>query len=159
MGSEMCIRDSSRTRVPQSIFDKCRKISPKYIFSNDEFYDPVLHYTGWNPVTRLNNGIHVWEKPDISPLLEMRPRRVLPRYQRMMWGTLPIGALGLGLLTLLGLALTQNLISSNSNPFSRERTEAKDYSASAKMVLLTRSMPLIVAVSYTHLTLPTILLV
>jgi len=123
------------------------KFHLKYIFSNDEFYDPVLHYTGWNPVTRLNNGINVWEKPDISPLPEVRQRRYLPRYQRLMWGTLPIGALGLGLLTLLGLALTQNLISSNSHPFSRERTEEKDYSASAKVVLLTRSMPIIVALA------------
>ena len=31
------------------------KFHLKYIFSNDEFYDPILHYTGWNPVTRLNN--------------------------------------------------------------------------------------------------------
>jgi len=119
----------------------------KYIFSNDEFYDPVLHYTGWNPVTRLNNGINVWEKPDISPLPEVRPRRDLPRYQRLMWGTLPIGALGLGLLTLLGLALTQNLISSNSHPFLRGRPEANDYSASTRIVLVTRSIPLIVALA------------
>jgi len=123
------------------------KFHLKYIFSNDEFYDPVLHYTGWNPVTRLNNGINVWEKPDISPLPEVRPRRDLPRYQRLMWGTLPIGALGLGLLTLLGLALTQNLISSNSHPFVRERTEANDYSASTRMVLVTRTIPLIVSLA------------
>ena len=66
------------------------KFHLKYIFSNDEFYDPVLHYTGWNPVTRLNNGINVWEKPDISPLSDVRPRRDLPHYQKLMWGTLPI---------------------------------------------------------------------
>ena len=123
------------------------KFHLKYIFSNDEFYDPVLHYTGWNPVTRLNNGINVWEKPDISPLPEMRPRRDLPRYQRLMWGTLPIGALGLGLLTLLGLALTQNLISSNSRPFLRERTEANGHYASTRMILITRSMPLMLALA------------
>lgn len=92
----------------------------KYVFSNDEFYDPVLHYTGWNQVTRLNNGIRVWEKPDISPLPAVRPRRDLPRYQKLMWGTLPIGSLSLGLLTLIGLALRQELISSESTPFLPE---------------------------------------
>ncbi|WP_233349991.1 hypothetical protein [Litorimonas cladophorae] len=95
------------------------KFHLKYVFSNDEFYDPVLHYTGWNPVTRLNNGIRVWEKPDISPLPIVRPRRDLPRYQKLMWGILPIGSLILGLLTLIGLALRQQLISSESRPFLR----------------------------------------
>jgi len=94
------------------------KFHLKYIFSNDEFYDPLLHYSGWNPVTRLNNGIRVWEKPDISPLPSQRLKRELPRYQRIMWGTLPISALALGCLALLFLALTQNLISSPSKPFS-----------------------------------------
>lgn len=91
----------------------------KYVFSNDEFYDPILHYTGWNQVTRLNNGIRVWEKPDISPLPDVRPRRDLPRYQKIMWGTLPIGSLILGLLTLIGLGLRQQLISSEATPFLR----------------------------------------
>ena len=93
------------------------KFHLKYIFSNDEFYDPVLHYTGWNQVTRLNNGIRVWEKPDISPLPTTRPRRDLPAYQKLMWGTLPIGSLMLGFLTLIGLALRQKLISGGSSPF------------------------------------------
>ncbi len=94
----------------------------KYVFSNDEFYDPVLHYTGWNPVTRLTNGVRVWEKPDISPLPSVRPRRNLPRYQRLMWGILPIGALILGCLTLIGLALKQQLISSSASPFLHDET-------------------------------------
>jgi hypothetical protein len=96
------------------------KFHLKYIFSNDEFYDPVLHYTGWNQVTRLNNGIRVWEKPDISPLPAIRPRRDLPHYQKLMWGILPIGSLILGLLTLISLALRQQLISSKSKPFLRK---------------------------------------
>ena len=95
------------------------KFHLKYVFSNDEFYDPVLHYTGWNQVTRLNNGIRVWEKPDISPLPAVRSRRDLPHYQKIMWGTLPIGSLILGFLTLIGLALRQQLISSESTPFLR----------------------------------------
>ena len=93
------------------------KFHLKYVFSNDEFYTPALHYSGWNPVTRLGNGILVWEKPDISPLPTIRPKRDLPLYQKRMWGTLPIGALTLGFLTLLGLALTQRLISAPSTPF------------------------------------------
>lgn len=120
------------------------KFHLKYVFSNDEFYAPALHYTGWNPVTRLNNGVMVWEKPDISPLPDVRPRRDLPRYQKLMWGTLPIGALGLGLLALLGLALTQKLISSPSSPFMNPKN-AGDKTPLALplwLVLTTRFLPI-----------------
>ena len=120
------------------------KFHLKYVFSNDEFYAPALHYTGWNPVTRLNNGVMVWEKPDISPLPDVRPRRDLPRYQKLMWGTLPIGALGLGLLALLGLALTQKLISSPSRPFMSPKN-AGDKTPLALplwLVLTTRFLPI-----------------
>ena len=121
------------------------KFHLKYVFSNDEFYDPVLHYTGWNPVTRLNNGIRVWEKPDISPLPQIRPRRDLPRYQILMWGTLPIGALALGLLTLFGLALSQKLISSKSSSFAQEPKSAEAYCPTGRLVFATRLLPVVIA--------------
>jgi len=103
------------------------KFHLKYIFSNDEFYDPALHYTGWNPVTRLNNGIRVWEKPDI------------------MWGTLPIGALTLGFLTLFGLGLRQNLISSPAHPFMKNQHKQKAFTTSKKLILAARCVPILVS--------------
>lgn len=144
----------------------------KFVFSNDEFYDPVLHYTGWNQVTRLNNGIRVWEKPGISRLPNVRPRREIPRYQKLMWGILPIGSLILGLLTLISLALRQQLISSESRPFRRntpspfltlrvpqpsstltvdiitQSTPApKRWTPSKTMIWLVRALPLCVAIA------------
>lgn len=121
------------------------KFHLKYVFSNDEFYDPVLHYTGWNPITRLNNGIRVWEKPDISPLPDIRPRRDLPRYQKIMWGTLPIGALTLGFLTLIGLALRQKLISAPVQPVHNKAPSAHEDQVPARLIALTRIVPLILA--------------
>jgi hypothetical protein len=35
------------------------KYNLKFIFSNDEFYDPLLHFYGWHRLDRLNNGIRV----------------------------------------------------------------------------------------------------
>ena len=120
------------------------KFHLKYIFSNDEFYDPVLHYTGWNPVTRLSNGIRVWEKPDISQIPDVRPRRELPAYQKLMWGTLPIGALGLGFFSLFWLGLTQNLISAASRPFMEDRRDVTTLLASTlQLIKLTRFVPLV----------------
>ena len=121
------------------------KFHLKYVFSNDEFYTPALHYNGWNPVTRLNNGILVWEKPDISPLPNVRPRRELPRYQKLMWGILPIGALFLGLLTLFGLALCQRLISSKSNPFMQETLPKGPYAPFKAYIIATRLLPVAIA--------------
>jgi len=120
------------------------KFHLKYVFSNDEFYDPVLHYSGWNPVTRLNNGIRVWEKPDISPLPDVRPRRDLPRYQKLMWGVLPISALTIGMLALLTLALTQKLISSPVRSFSVTDKTNNSFVPAGMLLHATRSIPLII---------------
>lgn len=82
----------------------------KFVFSNDEFYDPLLHYTGWNPVTRLRNNVVVWEKPDISPLPTEQARRTLPRYQVLMWGLIPMTALALAALLMMFLAVRGRLL-------------------------------------------------
>jgi len=93
------------------------KFHLKFIFSNDEYYDPLLHYTGWNKVTRLGNGIMVWEKQNISPLPDIRARRTMPRYQVLMWGIVPISALALVGITLIILTVTGQLISAKRQGF------------------------------------------
>ena len=65
------------------------KYNLKFVFSNDAFYDPLLYFSGWHRVNRLENGIVVWEREDIPPLPERLPRKSLPIYQRAMWGVLP----------------------------------------------------------------------
>ncbi len=73
----------------------------KYIFSNDEFYDPLLFFNGWNRLNRLQNGIVVWEKPDVTPLPQYLARRLVSTSYAVMWGILPPTALLLGFLILL----------------------------------------------------------
>ena len=72
----------------------------KYIFSNDEFYDPILHFSGWNRITRLNNGIVVWEKPNISPIVFPTPRNVISFEHSFAWALIPPIFLTLTMLTL-----------------------------------------------------------
>lgn len=65
------------------------KYNLKFIFSNDGFYDPLLYFSGWQRLNRLENGIVVWEREGIPPLPERLPRKVLPVWQRLIWGVLP----------------------------------------------------------------------
>ncbi len=65
----------------------------KYIFGNDAFYDPLLHFYGWQRVGALDNGIVVWERADVPPLPTAIPQVDYPDWQRIMWGTLPFGSL------------------------------------------------------------------
>lgn len=65
----------------------------KYVFSNDEFYDPLLFFTGWTRLNRLQNGITVWERGDVTALEPVQPRRQIPPGHMLAWGTLPPAAL------------------------------------------------------------------
>ena len=74
----------------------------KFIFSNDKFYDPVLYFTGWERVQRLENGIMIWQKHDVPPLPSYLPKKDIPTYQKIMWGILPVSAFFL-MITLISI--------------------------------------------------------
>ncbi len=76
------------------------KYNLKFTFSNDQFYDPLLYFSGWHRLEQLQNGIVVWEKQDVPPLPDVLPRKEIPLYQRTMWGVLPIFALVTGVLAM-----------------------------------------------------------
>ena len=80
----------------------------KFVFYNDEFYDPLLHFTGWTRLNRLANGVTVWEKPDVAPLPSVPPRREIPALHMLMWGTLPPVALLLAAAIFAVSALRRN---------------------------------------------------
>ena len=121
------------------------KFHLKYIFSNDEYYDPLLHYTGWNPVTRLQNGVVVWEKANIPPLPDVRAKRKLDRYQVLMWGTLPITAVGLSVFALLWLAVRGRLISRREEGYLKVR-EYDSFAVPKWALLVLRIMPVFIIV-------------
>ncbi len=75
------------------ILSNPQRYNLKYIFSNDAFYDPVLHFYGWHRLGALDNGIIVWERADVPPLPNAIPQVDYPDWQRLMWGILPVGSL------------------------------------------------------------------
>ncbi len=82
----------------RDILAKAKKHNLKYIFSNDRFYDPVLQFHGWDKLPGLENGINIWERPNIPKLDRLEATPSLPRYQRLMWGALPLSSIFLCLL-------------------------------------------------------------
>ncbi len=94
----------------QQFLEVPEKYHLKFVFSNDSFYDPLLHFLGWQEVGPLENGVVVWEKNDIAPLPAVLPVREVPVWQRLMWGLIPpaaimaaVGVLGWSLLGRPGL--------------------------------------------------------
>ena len=73
----------------QQFLENADRYHLKFVFSNDAFYDPILHFSGWTRLNQLSNGVTVWERPDVSPLPIIQPRRSLPVVQAQMWGTIP----------------------------------------------------------------------
>lgn len=73
------------------------KYSLKYVFSNDRYYDPLLYYNGWSRTIRLENGIMVWEKGNISTIRPLQPRELSPLL-KMAWGIFPVGSLGVAVI-------------------------------------------------------------
>ncbi len=87
------------------------KYNLKYVFSNDQFYDPLLFFSGWHRVNRLENGVVVWEREDIPPLPETLPRKEIPSIQRVMWGVIPLTSIAFALTVLIGYSIRSQLLS------------------------------------------------
>lgn len=68
------------------------KYNLKYVFSNDRYYDPLLYYSGWNRTIRLENGIMVWEKGNISTIQPVQPKVLHPLLKKA-WGIFPLSSL------------------------------------------------------------------
>lgn len=73
----------------------------KYVFVNDDFYEPLLYFAGWHRLGILENDVQVWERADVPPLPAAIPVQVYPAWQRLMWGTLPVGSLFVASFTFL----------------------------------------------------------
>jgi hypothetical protein len=65
------------------------KYNFKYIFSNDNFYDPILYFCGWQRLKQLENGIQVWEKLNIPPISSILPKEDISTWQKVLWGIIP----------------------------------------------------------------------
>ena len=74
----------------------------KWVFVKDPYYDPLLSFAGWRRVDDLEDKtIAVWSKEGVPPATPVNAPQMPPRWQGILWGTLPIGSSILALLIVL----------------------------------------------------------
>jgi hypothetical protein len=78
------------------------KYGLKWVIVRDPYYDPLLKFAGWRPVDDLeNHTITVWGKDGVPPAVPLNAPEMPPRWQGIMWGTLPFGSSILAILVVL----------------------------------------------------------
>jgi hypothetical protein len=74
----------------------------KWVLVKDPYYDPLLSFVGYRRVDTLeNNTITIWGKDGVPPAVPLNSTYKPPRWQGVMWGTLPFGSSLLAMLVVL----------------------------------------------------------
>ncbi|WP_298898363.1 hypothetical protein [uncultured Psychroserpens sp.] len=85
------------------------KYNLKYTFSNDKFYDPILYFCGWQRLRQLENGIMVWERLNVPPISSVLPKDDVPKWQKILWGVIPITTVLIAFLLNIQMLLVNTL--------------------------------------------------
>lgn len=86
----------------RAILNDADRYGLKWVFVRDHYYDPLLAFAGWRPVDDLEErAIIVWSKDGIRPATPMNAPQMPPRWQGLLWGTLPFGGSILAMLVIL----------------------------------------------------------
>jgi hypothetical protein len=86
----------------RAILDHADRYGLKWILVRDMYYDPLLTFGGWRRVDQLEDQtIIIWSKDGVPPAQPVRAAQMPPRWQGLMWGTLPFGSSLLAILVVL----------------------------------------------------------
>ncbi len=99
--------------------------SLKYVFNNDRYYDPLLYYHGWTRTIRLENGIMIWEKGNISTIRPVEGTKMHPILKKA-WGILPLSCLFLAFVLTIYYLRRKKAI-----PLDGDIERSKDYYSKA----------------------------
>jgi len=87
-----------------AILDHADRYGLKWVFVRDPYYEPLLSFGGWRRVDDLEDRtIVVWSKDGVPPAAPVNAPQIPPRWQGLMWGTLPFGSSVLAILVVLVL--------------------------------------------------------
>jgi len=115
---------------------KAEKYNLKYVFSNDRYYDPLLFYTGWSRTIRLENGIMVWEKSNISTIKPITPK-YLNNNLKLLWGVLPMASLAFAILLTIFYLVKLKKYS------NEDGIENQEINYPIKVIYLSSALPLV----------------
>ena len=86
----------------RAMLDHADRYGLKWVIVRDPYYDPLLYFAGWRQVDQLNDGtITVWGKDGVAPATPMNASQIPPRWQGILWGTLPFGSSILAILVVM----------------------------------------------------------
>lgn len=65
----------------------------KYIFVHDQYYEPLLVFSGWRRIETYDGGtITVWSKDDVPPSRKIESDAIPAPWEGLLWGTLPVAS-------------------------------------------------------------------
>lgn len=74
----------------------------KWVIVRDQYYDPLLEFSGWRRVDHLDDDtIIIWTKDGVPPATPINAPQKPPHWQGVMWGIFPIGSSILAILVVL----------------------------------------------------------
>lgn len=77
----------------RAVLEHADRYGLKWVFVRDPYYEPLLEFAGWRQVDELNYGaITIWSKEGVPPATPMKKSLMPPRWQGLLWGTLPFGS-------------------------------------------------------------------
>jgi hypothetical protein len=86
----------------RAILQHADRYGLKWVFVRDPYYDPLLSFAGWRRVDNLEDKtIVVWSKDGVPPAVPVNAPQMPPRWQGVLWGTLPFASSILALLAVL----------------------------------------------------------
>lgn len=86
----------------RAVLNHADRYGLKWVIVKDPYYDPLLYFAGFRPVDLLEEKtITIWAKDDVPPAVAMNTADIPPRWQGLMWGTLPFGSSLLAMLVIL----------------------------------------------------------
>ena len=86
----------------RAMLDHADRYGLKWVIVRDPQYNPLLYFAGWRQVDQLDDKtITIWSKDGVPPATPMNAAQIPPRWQGILWGTLPLGSSVLAILVVL----------------------------------------------------------
>jgi hypothetical protein len=100
-----------------AMLDHANRYGLKWVIVRDSYYNPLLYFAGWRQVDQLNDGtITIWGKDGVPPATAMNAPQIPPRWQGLMWGTLPFGSSILAILVVMIPETRRRFVLEESGP-------------------------------------------